>query len=65
MSDGHFNRSLLPKTDFQSGIKVGHLRACRSAEAAFETVLAEVFPSVTEQQKSQARTRFHEEMELK
>jgi hypothetical protein len=65
MSDGKFNRTLLPRTDFQSGVRVGKAAARSQAEEAFKLTLQEVFPSATAEQKENARKlflqRIHEE----
>ncbi len=39
MSDGHFNRSLLPRTDYQSGYRAGQAASRRQAEAVFRHVV--------------------------
>ena len=42
MSDGNFNRSLLPHTDFQSGVRVGRMAMKTQAEEAFREVMDEM-----------------------
>ena len=39
MSDGNFNRQLLPKTDLSSGIRAGKAQMRMKAEKAFDQVL--------------------------
>ncbi|MDD4761354.1 MAG: hypothetical protein WCR53_06510 [Bacteroidaceae bacterium] len=58
MSDGNFNRALLPRTDFQSGVRAGKAAARTIAEEAFNLTLEEVFSSITEEQKETARKFF-------
>lgn len=58
MSDGKFNRALLPRTDFQSGVRFGKSVAMRCAESAFEQVLDDVFAHATDVQKEAAREAF-------
>ena len=41
MSDGHFNRSLLPRTDYQSGVRAGRAAAQRLAEEVLARLLAQ------------------------
>ena len=40
MSDGNFNRSLLPKGELSAGIKVGKAQMRAKAEEAFAKILA-------------------------
>ncbi len=44
MSDGHFNRALLPRTDYQSGYRAGHAACRRQAEAAYRHAIETAFP---------------------
>ena len=39
MSDGNFNRQLLPKTELSSGIRAGKAQMRMKAEHAFDEVL--------------------------
>ncbi|MBR1667382.1 MAG: hypothetical protein IJ693_03770 [Bacteroidaceae bacterium] len=39
MSDGNFNRQLLPKTDLSSGLRAGKAQMRQKAERAFEEVI--------------------------
>lgn len=39
MSDGNFNRQLLPKTDLSSGLRAGKAQMRMKAEKAFDKVL--------------------------
>lgn len=39
MSDGNFNRQLLPKTDLSSGLRAGKSQMRMKAEKAFDQVL--------------------------
>ncbi|MBR4365315.1 MAG: hypothetical protein IKP43_00885 [Bacteroidaceae bacterium] len=39
MSDGNFNRSLLPKGELSAGIKVGKAQMRTKAEEAFDKIL--------------------------
>lgn len=48
MSDGNFNRALLPSTPYASGVKTGKAQARVKAEQAFEEWLREDAPSLTE-----------------
>lgn len=56
MSDGHFNRSLLPRTDYQSGYRAGQAAARRQAEAVFRHVVqTEFFHLSPEEQETVCR----------
>lgn len=39
MSDGNFNRQLLPKTEFSSGLRAGKAQMRQKAEQAFDEVI--------------------------
>lgn len=54
MSDGHFNRSLLPAGDFQSGLRAGRARTCTRAEEAFIMAVTAAFPEASEDEKAKA-----------
>lgn len=62
MSDGNFNKALLPRTDFQSGIRAGKATARNLAEKAFDLTLQKIFPSATEEQKETARKFFSQQI---
>lgn len=45
MSDGHFNRSLLPHNDYQSALKVGKALERKRCEDALKEILEEILPN--------------------
>lgn len=54
MSDGNFNRSLLPHTPYHSGLQTGKSMARMQAIEAFKQYLHTVHPNLTkEEQKEQ------------
>lgn len=53
MSDGNFNRQLLPKTDLSSGLRAGKAQMRMKAEKAFDQVL-DTFLSGEVNEKKQA-----------
>lgn len=53
MSDGNFNRQLLPKTDLSSGLRAGKAQMRMKAEKAFDQVL-DTFLSGEANEKKQA-----------
>jgi len=44
MSDGNFNRQLLPKTELSSGLRAGKAQMRAKAEKAFDEVINKYFP---------------------
>lgn len=58
MSDGHFNRAILPKTDYQSGLRAGRASMKRLSEAAFQQTLESVCPELSDETKEQALNHF-------
>ena len=59
MSDGNFNRSLLPKGELSAGIKVGKAQMRTKAEQAFNAILAsEELTNLSEEQKQTLLERF-------
>lgn len=51
MSDGNFNRALLPATPYASGLKAGRAQGRAKAIAAFEAWLADAMPSLTDAER--------------
>ena len=51
MSDGNFNRQLLPKTDLSTGLRAGKAQMRTKAEQAFKEILAEYFSDITPPQR--------------
>jgi len=58
MSDGNFNRALLPKGELSAGLRVGKAQMRQRATEAFEKVLAECAISISEEEKARMRSRF-------
>ena len=58
MSDGNFNRALLPHTDFQSGVRAGRAGTRHQAEEAFKKVISSLLPYATKEDKAQALELF-------
>ncbi|MCR4920224.1 MAG: hypothetical protein K5945_00755 [Bacteroidaceae bacterium] len=50
MSDGNFNRALLPATPYRSGVKMGQQQMKARAMETFETLLKERFPMLTDEE---------------
>ena len=47
MSDGNFNRQLLPKTELSTGLRAGKAQMRSKAEHALKEILDEYFPNIT------------------
>lgn len=50
MSDGNFNRSLLPHTPYHSGLQAGKAMARMQALEAFKLYLMQLNPQYTEEE---------------
>ncbi len=50
MSDGNFNRALLPPTPIASGIKMGKQQMKAKAISAFKETIKEKFPTLTDEE---------------
>jgi len=49
MSDGNFNRALLPQTPYASGLKMGRAMATKKAEEAFVAWLRSEYPQLSDE----------------
>ena len=50
MSDGNFNRALLPSTPYRSGMKMGQQQMRGKAIEAFRNLIKERFPEMKEEE---------------
>lgn len=62
MSDGNFNRALLPKNELGAGLRAGRAQMRARAEQALRQTLAECLPGLTAEQEERLRRRFSELM---
>ena len=60
MSDGNFNRQLLPKTELASGLRAGKAQMRTKAEQAFKMVMEEYCNNLSEEEKNRIMNRFIE-----
>ena len=60
MSDGNFNRQLLPNTDLSSGLRAGRAQMKMKAELAFNEVVNDFLANETEELKAAMKQRFLE-----
>lgn len=58
MSDGNFNRTLLPSTPIASGIKMGKQQMKAKAITAFKDTIKEKFPTLTDEELMDIVTSF-------
>lgn len=58
MSDGNFNRQLLPKTELSSGLRAGKAQMRVKAEKAFDEVINTFLKEEPEAQKSAMKGLF-------
>lgn len=58
MSDGNFNRALLPSTPIASGIKMGKQQMKAKAVLAFRETIKEKFPTLTDEELQDIVTHF-------
>jgi len=58
MSDGNFNRQLLPKTELSSGIRAGKAQMRVKAEQAFMAFVEDEFSDLSTEQKQQKLEKF-------
>ena len=62
MSDGNFNRALLPSTPYRSGLKAGEQRAMQKAEETFRILLKEKFPTMTDEELETLQVKFRKRL---
>ncbi len=53
MSDGNFNRALLPHTPYHSGLAVGRMQMRTRAKEVLESLLIERFPDILPQERAE------------
>lgn len=58
MSDGNFNRALLPSTPYRSGVKMGYQQAKAQATTVLSNLLQERCPEWTSEQRQAFIDRF-------
>lgn len=58
MSDGNFNRQLLPKNELSAGLRAGKAQMRTRAEQAFAEVIKEAFPTLSDEERNRLHERF-------
>lgn len=62
MSDGNFNRALLPGHELSAGIRAGKAQMRTKAQQAFEQTIREFFPDTSREQMTQMQEHFNNEL---
>jgi len=62
MSDGNYNRNLLPYHNYQSGLRAGQAAMRHRAVEAFARFLETREPGLTAQEKERLTAHFREEL---
>lgn len=62
MSDGNFNRALLPSTPYASGVKMGRQQMKAKALQALVTTLQQSLPELTEEERKRILACFEREV---
>lgn len=60
MSDGNFNRALLPRTPYHSGLMAGRMQMRNRAEEAFKDLLLKYFPDMSTEEYNEIAKEFKE-----
>lgn len=64
MSDGNFNRALLPHTPYQSGLTTGRMQMRNKAEEALKDILKEQFPNISSEQCEEILNIFRKKIRI-
>ncbi|MEE1287483.1 MAG: hypothetical protein UHK44_02610 [Bacteroidaceae bacterium] len=64
MSDGNFNRALLPHTPYHSGLATGRMQMRNRAEEALKDILSTHFPDISPEQETEIIKEFKERTRL-
>ena len=60
MSDGNFNRSHLPKNDYQSGVRAGKVIERNRALHVFSIFLSQEYPNLSEAERLKYQKSFQQ-----
>ena len=63
MSDGNFNKNLLPYNNYKSGFRAGSSQMKRKAISAFDICTSELFPDFDKDELLDIRKKFIELLE--
>ena len=62
MSDGNYNRSLLPSNSYQSGVRAGQAQMRVKAISVFTELLSGHFPDLSEDKRDELIRSFREKI---
>ena len=62
MSDGNFNRQLLPKNELSAGLRAGKAQMRTRAEQAFDEIIKEAFPTLSDEERNRLHERFMQKL---
>lgn len=62
MSDGNFNRQLLPKNELSAGLRAGKAQMRTRAEQAFLLVIKDAFPELNESKIAELHEQFMQKL---
>ena len=62
MSDGNFNRALLPHGGYASGVRAGQAAERKRSAVVLACLLEEKYPELTDEERLQVLKRFKEMM---
>ena len=62
MSDGNFNRALLPSTPYASGLKMGRQQMKALASKAFDNIIKEKFPALSDEELKELSATFQKQL---
>lgn len=62
MSDGNFNRSLLPHGGYQSGVRAGRAAERTRAAEIFNALLTEEMPRLAPEERAELVSKFKERL---
>lgn len=60
MSDGNFNRALLPKNELSAGLRAGKAQMRQKASEAIDAIISEYLADMDEEKRKEVKLKFME-----
>ncbi|MBR4161156.1 MAG: hypothetical protein IKT87_05720 [Bacteroidaceae bacterium] len=60
MSDGNFNKALLPHTPYQSGLATGRMQMRAKAELVLKDIIKTYLPNISKEEEQAINQKFKE-----
>jgi len=60
MSDGNFNRALLPKNELSTGLRAGKAQMRQKASEAIDAIINEYLCDATDEKRKEVKEKFME-----